>query len=93
MLQHSYNLITGLLVALSLGACVESPFRGSSLQEAKGDGSSVVITHARNEAEGRPLAEDYCRAQGGAARFKGTIQYRTKRETTKGASFSCYALP
>ena len=41
----------------------QSPYRTSNLQEVKGDGSSVVITLARNEAEGRPLAEDYCRAQ------------------------------
>jgi hypothetical protein len=48
-----------------------------------------VITHARNEAEGRPLAEDYCRTHGGAAHFKGMVQYRTKRETSKVASFEC----
>ncbi len=91
MLQHSYNFVTGLLVALTLGACVENPYRTSNLREAKGDGASVVVTHARNEAEGRPLAEDYCHARGASARFKGVVQYRAKRETMKGASFDCYA--
>ncbi len=90
MLHHSHSVIAGLLVTLAVGACVESPYRTSNLQEVKGDGSSVVITHTRNEAEGRPLAEDYCRAQGTAARFKGIVQYRTRREITKGASFDCY---
>lgn len=75
---------------LAAGACAESPYRTSNLQEVKGDGASVVITHSRNEAEGRPLAEDYCRTHGGAARFKGVMPYRTKREITKGASFDCY---
>jgi hypothetical protein len=79
-----------MIAVLAVGACAESPYRTSNLQETKGDGASVVITHARNEAEGRPLAEDYCRTHGGGARFKGIMQYRTKREITKGASFECY---
>ena len=90
MLQRSHSVIAGLLVALVVGACAESPYRTSNLQEVKADGMSVVITHARNEAEGRPLAEDYCRAHGGAARFKGMVQYRTRREISKVASFECY---
>ena len=86
MLQRSFSMIAVLAVA----ACAESPYRASNLQEVKGDGASVVITHARNEAEARPLAEDYCRTHGGDARFKGIMQYRTRRETTKGAAFECY---
>lgn len=77
-------------MALAVGACVESPYRASNHQEVKGDGPTVVVTHARNEAEARPLAEDYCRTQGTAALFKGMVQYRTKRETSKVASFECY---
>jgi len=76
---------------LVAGACADSPYRTSNLQEVKADGTSVVITHARTEAEGRPLAEDYCRTHGGAAQFKGMVQYRSKRETSKVASFECYA--
>ena len=91
MLQRPHRVLAGLLVTLAVAACAESPYRTSNLQEVKGDGASVVITHARNEADGRPLAEDYCRTHGGAARFKGMMQYRTKREITKGASFECYA--
>ena len=90
MLHNSHRVIAGLLIALAVGACAESPYRTSNHQEVKGDGSSVVITHTHNEAEGRPLADDYCRAHGAAARFKGVVQYRTKREITKGASFECY---
>lgn len=90
MLHHSHGFTASLLLALAVAACVESPYRASNYQEVKGDSSSVIVTHTRNEAEGRPLAEDYCRAQGAAARFKGIVQYRTKRETTKGASFECY---
>lgn len=75
---------------LAVGACAESQYRASKLQEVKGSGATVVITHTRNEAEARPLAEDYCRTHGGAARFKGMMQYRTKREISKGASFECY---
>lgn len=77
-------------MTLAVTACAESPYRTSNLQEVKGDGASVIITHARNEADGRRLAEDYCRLQGGGARFKGMMQYRTRREITKGASFECY---
>jgi hypothetical protein len=51
---------------------------------------SVAITHAKSEAEARPLAEDYCRAHGGDAHFKGMMQYRTRRETSKVAAFECY---
>ena len=88
MVPHS--VITGLLVMLAAGACAESPYRTSNLQEVKAGGTSVVITHARNEAEGRPLAEDYCRTHGGAAEFKGMVRYRSRRETSKVASFECY---
>jgi hypothetical protein len=91
MLQSPHRAIAGLLVMLTLAACAESPYRTSNLQEVKGDGASIVITHARNEADGRPLADDYCRTHGGTARFKGMMQYRTKREITKGASFECYS--
>jgi hypothetical protein len=90
MLRPSLRVIAGLLVMLAAGACAESPHRTSNLQEVKADGTLVVITHARNEAEGRPLAEDYCRTHGGAAHFKGMVQYRTKRETAKVAAFECY---
>jgi hypothetical protein len=90
MLRPSHRVIAGLLVVLAAGACAESPYRTSNLQEVKGDGPSVVITHSRNEAEGRPLAEDYCRTHGGGAHFKGMVQYRTKRETAKVAAFECY---
>lgn len=90
MLQRSHGAIAGLLAALAVGACAESPYRASNLQEVKGDGMSVVITHARSEAEGRPLAEDYCHTHGGAAHFTGMVQYRTRRETSKVAAFECY---
>lgn len=93
MLHHSHSVIAGLFVAVAVGACVQSPYRASNYQEVKGDSASVIVTHTHNEAEGRPLAEDYCRAHGAAARFKGIVQYRTKRETTKAASFDCYQLP
>jgi hypothetical protein len=93
MLQRSHSVIAGLLVALAIGACTESPYRGSNLQEVKGDGMSVVVTHARSEAEARPLAEDYCRTHGGAARFRGMVQYRTRRDTSKVAAFECYGSP
>jgi hypothetical protein len=85
MLQRSHSVMATLLVALAVGACAESP-----LQEVKGDGMSVVITHAGSEAEARPLAEDYCRTHGGDAYFKGMMQYRTRRETSKVAAFECY---
>ena len=90
MLQRFHSAIAGLLAALAAGACAESPYRASNLQEVKGDGTSVVITHARSEAEGRPLAEDYCRTHGGDAHFTGMMQYRTRRETSKVAAFECY---
>jgi hypothetical protein len=90
MLWPSLRVIAGLLVVLAAGACAESPYRTSNLQEVKADGTSVVITHARSEAEGRPLAEDYCHTHGGVAQFKGMVQYRTKRETSKVAAFECY---
>jgi hypothetical protein len=51
---------------------------------------SVMITHAGSEAQARPLAEDYCRTHGGAAHFKGMVQYRTRREPSKVAAFECY---
>jgi hypothetical protein len=52
-----------------------------------------VITHARSEAEARPLAEDYCPTHGGDAHFSGMMQYRTRRETSKVAAFECYDRP
>lgn len=85
------SLLLATLYVLALTACVDSPYRTSNRQEVKGDGLSVVITHARNEAEGRSLADDYCHAQGGAAHFKGIVQYHTRRETSKAASFECQA--
>jgi hypothetical protein len=88
-----HSVIAGLLVAVVVGACAESPYRASNLQEVKGDGMSVVITHARSEAEARPLADDYCRTHGGAAHFKGMVRYRTRREISKVASFECYDSP
>ena len=90
MLQRFPSVIAGLLAALAVGACAESPYRASNLQEVKGDGMSVVVTHARSEAEARPLAEDYCRTHGGDAHFTGMMQYRTRRETSKVAAFDCY---
>jgi hypothetical protein len=89
----SHSVIAGLLVAVAVGACAESPYRASNLQEVKGDGMSVVITHSRSEAEARPLADDYCRTHGGAAHFKGMVRYRTRREISKVASFECYDSP
>jgi len=86
----SHSVIAGLFVVLTVGACTQSPYRASNLQEVKGDGLSVVITHAASEAEARPLAEDYCRTHGGAAHFTGMVQYRTRRETSKVAAFECY---
>jgi hypothetical protein len=93
MLQRFHSVIAGLLAVQVVGACVESPYRASNLQEVKGDGMSVMITHARSEAEARPLAEDYCRTHGGAAHFKGMVQYRTRREISKVAAFECYDSP
>ena len=90
MLQRSPIVIAGLLATMAVGACVESPYRLSNQQDVKADGASVVITHARSEAEGRPLAEDYCRTHGGTAEFKGMVRYRTRRETSKVAAFECY---
>lgn len=86
MLQRS---LTGLLAVLAVAGCGESPYRTSNPQEIKAAGMSVVITHARSEAEARPLADDYCRTQGRTASFKGVMQYRTRRETSKAASFEC----
>lgn len=77
MLQRSHSVIAGLLATLAVGACAESPYRTSNLQEVKGEGPSVVVTHARSEAEARPLAEDYCKTHGGAARFRGMMQCST----------------
>jgi hypothetical protein len=91
MLQHFHSVIAGLLVALVVGACAESPYRTSNRQEVKGDGMSVVISHATSETDARPLAEDYCRTHGGGAHFRGMIQYRTRREISKVAAFECYA--
>lgn len=85
------SLLLATLLALVLAACVDSPYRTSNRQEAKGDGTSVVITGSHNEAEARSLAEDYCRAHGGAAHFKGMVQYHMRRETAKVASFDCHA--
>jgi hypothetical protein len=90
MRQRFHSVIAGLLAALAVGACADSPYRASNLRKVKGDGPSVVITHARSEAEARPLAEDYCRTHGGGAHFTGMMQYRTRRETAKVAAFDCY---
>jgi len=90
MLQRSHSVIAGLLVVLAAGACADNPYRASNLQEVKGDGLSVVITHARSEAEARPLAENYCSTHGGAAHFVGMRQYRTRRDTSRVAAFECH---
>ena len=90
MMQRCHSVIANLLAAVVVGACTDSPHRASNLPEVKTDGLSVVITGVHNEAEARPLAEDYCRSHGGAARFIGMVRYRTRRETSKVASFECY---
>jgi hypothetical protein len=92
MLHRPHSVIAGLLVALVVGACAP-PYRTSNRQEVKADGMSVVITGARSEAEARPLAEDYCRTHGGEAYFKGIMQYRARRETSKVAAFECHDSP
>jgi hypothetical protein len=92
-MQRFHSVIAGLLAALTVNACADSPYRASTQQEVKGDGPSVVITHARSEAEARPLAEDYCPTHGGDAHFSGMMQYRTRRETSKVAAFECYDRP
>lgn len=84
MLRH-----LSLLLMLAIGGCTDNPYRLSNRQEVKGEGTSIVVTHARNEAEGRPLADEYCHAHGGIAHFKGMMQYRTKRELSHVASFDC----
>jgi len=91
MQRWSSSLLLSTLLPLALAACVDSPYRTSNRQEVKGDGRSVMITGSHNEAEARPLAEDYCRAHGGAAHFKGIVQYHTRRETLKAAAFDCQA--
>jgi hypothetical protein len=78
-----------LLMVLALSACANNPYRASNRQEVKGDGLSVVITGSRSDAEARPLADDYCHVRGAAAHFKGIVQYRTRREILRGASFDC----
>lgn len=78
-----------VLAALALGACADNPYRTSNRQEVKGEGNAIVVTNSRTEAEARPLAEEYCRTHGGTAQFKGMVQYRTRRETSKVASFEC----
>ncbi len=83
------GVLGATLLTLALTACVDSPYHTSNRQEVKGDGTTVLITHARNEAEGRPLADDYCHGQGGAAHFKGIVQYHARRGTSKAASFEC----
>src|SRR5262245_47087709 len=85
------GVLLATLLTLALAACVDSPYHTSNRQEVKGDGMSVMITHARSEAEGRPLADDYCHTQGGTAHFKGIVQYHTRRETSKAAAFDCQA--
>ena len=90
MLQRSHSVITSLLVALAVGACAESPYRASNLQEVKGDGMSVVITHARSEAEARPLAErllPYARRQLPA--FQGHDAVPDPAGFLKVAAFEC----
>ena len=84
-----FSVLQATLLMLELAACVDSPYHTSNRQEVKGDGMSVLITHARSEAEGRLLADDYCHGQGGAAHFKGIVQYHTRREISKAASFEC----
>jgi hypothetical protein len=54
MLQRFHRILAGQFAALAVGARAGSPYRPSNLQEIKGDGMSVVVTHARSEAEGRP---------------------------------------
>lgn len=78
-----------LVLVLAIGGCTDNPYRLPNRQEVKGEGMSLVVTHARDEAEGRPLADEYCRARGGIAHFKGMMQYRTKRELSHVASFDC----
>lgn len=92
MLQGFYGIATrvGLLfAALAVGACADDPQRTSSRKDLKADGMSVMITGARSETEARPLADDYCRANGRTAYFKGMMQYHARRKTSKAASFEC----
>jgi hypothetical protein len=88
-MRRSCTAVAAVLLVPALGACADNPYRTSNRQEVKGDAMSVVITNARTETDARPLADDYCRVHGGVAQFKGIVQYRTRREVAKVASFEC----
>lgn len=70
---HLRKAWTGLLMGLCLVGCTPgdpSGYHRSDPQRVIGHGkSSVTIANVRNEADARPLAEEYCGKYGKAVQF------------------------
>jgi len=97
--ECAMRLTTGFLVGLLafwLSACSrgeEGAFHSSSLKRTYGDGLSVNIANVKNETEGRPFAERYCKRLGKTAHFERMELLSYHRQTAMSALFNCASGP
>lgn len=64
-----------------LGACApaDAPVQDAHAHRLEGDGNSVTVIDAGDEAHARPYAEQYCDAIGRSAQFRGMSKHRHSR--------------
>jgi predicted naringenin-chalcone synthase len=69
-------IFAAALLSISLCCCAaysdKSIYRNLIGPTVIGDGKSVLVSHAQNEAEGQRLAEKHCKRFGKSARFNRT---------------------
>ncbi|WP_395708164.1 hypothetical protein [Reyranella sp.] len=75
--------------ALWLGACAP----GQDAHKIEGDGDSVTILDAGDEAHARPFADKYCDALGKSAQFRRLSPHRHKRYVSANdVEFDCVSV-
>ena len=79
--------------ALWLGACAPAASPVQDAHKIEGDGDSVTILDAGDEAHARPFADKYCDALGKSAQFRRLSPHRHKRYVSANdVEFDCVSV-
>jgi hypothetical protein len=82
------NIVAAAVLSISLCGCSayndRSIYRNPVSPTVIGDGNSVLVSNAQNEADGQELAEKHCKRFGKSARFNRMDGLR--------AFFNCQSL-
>ena len=68
-------------------------YRSSNQQRTNGQGLSVSVTNAANEAEAQPFADEYCKAHGRMAHFDRMETSSYRHVASQSALFHCVLSP